>query len=244
MKKISILIPAYNEEKYISTCLESLLKIGYKNYEIIVCDNGSTDKTCEKIKEYPEVVLVHEKIKGPNAARNKAFSVSKGEIVVTIDADSVPVGDWFNNAIKHFNKSGVVAVSGICKLDSKRIYSLFVFWVQKSLFFRFVHFFVHRILKKYGLMFGANAWYTRDALMKIGGFKNEIEFYGDDAHTAEMLTMVGRIIYDPKVIVLTSARRYEGNGPFRVIVKYVINYVHMWITKRPFTIPGKEEIIR
>jgi glycosyltransferase involved in cell wall biosynthesis len=89
--KISVIIPTYNEEKVILDCLESLGKQTYSNFEIIVVDDGSTDKTREYLKNtsklIPQISLLTQNHKGAAAARNLGASKAKGEILVFVDAD-------------------------------------------------------------------------------------------------------------------------------------------------------------
>lgn len=92
--KVSVIIPAYNTEKYIETCLTSLLKQTLEDIEIIVVDDGSTDSTLEVLKEYekkyPEKIIVYHKENGGQAsARNLALSYAKGEYLGFVDSD-----DW------------------------------------------------------------------------------------------------------------------------------------------------------
>lgn len=102
MKKlISVIIPVYNEEKDIGACLDSLDKQSYKSLEIILVDDGSTDKTIKIIKncQLParqspggggstvNCQLLHQQHKGPGSARNLGASKAKGEILVFVDAD-------------------------------------------------------------------------------------------------------------------------------------------------------------
>src|SRR3989344_3252213 len=84
--KLSIIIPVYNEELCIENCLKSLDKQTYNNREIMVIDDGSTDKTLEILKKY-QVLILHQKHKGPGSARNLGASKAKGEILVFVDAD-------------------------------------------------------------------------------------------------------------------------------------------------------------
>lgn len=83
---VSIIIPAYNEENHIADCLRTLLNQTYKETEIIAVDDGSSDKTVQKITEYP-VELLSQSHQGPAKARNKAAKMAKGRILVFVDSD-------------------------------------------------------------------------------------------------------------------------------------------------------------
>jgi len=91
MNRVSIIIPTFNEESVIVDCLESFSKQTYKNLEIIVVDDGSTDSTLQKLdkvgKMKSQVTLVHQQHKGPGSARNKGVKKSTGQILVFVDAD-------------------------------------------------------------------------------------------------------------------------------------------------------------
>lgn len=82
--KISVIVPTYNEEEVILDCLESLTKQTFKDFEIIVVDDGSTDSTLEKLKG---VKVFHQNHLGAGAARNLGAKHAKGEILVFVDAD-------------------------------------------------------------------------------------------------------------------------------------------------------------
>lgn len=86
MPQTSIIIPMYNEERYITRCLESLTKQTYQDFEIILIDDGSTDKTIEKASTY-RVKILKQKHGGPGKARNWGAQVATGDIFVFIDAD-------------------------------------------------------------------------------------------------------------------------------------------------------------
>lgn len=88
---ISVIIPIYNAEKYISRCMDSIMKQTYRNLEIIAVNDGSTDKSLELLKAYQErdkrVIVLTGKNGGVSAARNKGMSIAKGEYISFIDAD-------------------------------------------------------------------------------------------------------------------------------------------------------------
>src|SRR3989344_5171320 len=108
--KFSIVIPAFNEEASIGVAIQSLLnqKIGRKDYEIIVVDNNSTDKTSAVAKAAGADKVLKEKHPGPNYARQKGYSESNGSIVAFLDADSLVPKDWLLRIEKDFKNKGVV----------------------------------------------------------------------------------------------------------------------------------------
>lgn len=233
-QKVSVLIPAHNEENYLGKCLDSLLALNNPNVEIIVCNNNSTDRTCDIVQQYPTVHLVHETKKGPNAARQKAFESSSGSIIATLDADCIVPKNWINQGISHFSKPNVVAVSGVCDFDNQGLLSV-ILTIATRYIMRFVHLIAHHIVGTHGIMMGANAWYRRTALENIGGFNADIEFFGDDAHTAQMLSKEGIIDYDIHLRVMTSSRRFNQGGWIRTMYHYSINYLSMWISGKQIT---------
>ena len=84
---ISVIIPTYNEERDISHCLESLKHQTYRTLEIIVVDDGSTDKSLKIINSIRGIRLVKQEHLGPAQARNKGVKKAKGEILAFVDAD-------------------------------------------------------------------------------------------------------------------------------------------------------------
>jgi glycosyltransferase involved in cell wall biosynthesis len=98
----SIVVPAYNEEKYIGRFLESLLMQSYKKFEIIIVDDGSKDKTIECAKKYSKnlrLSILKQNHKGPGEARNYGARKAKGNFLVFLDADMVCDKDTLNDLI-------------------------------------------------------------------------------------------------------------------------------------------------
>ncbi len=94
MKKeplVSIIIPAFNAEKYIKTAINSALRQTYQNIEIIVIDDGSIDKTAEIVKSYkdPRIIYGYQKDRGQSAARNAGIKIAKGEYIALLDSDDL-----------------------------------------------------------------------------------------------------------------------------------------------------------
>ena len=88
--KISIILPAYNAEKYIEETIFSVIQQNYKNIELVICDDGSTDKTYEiirSINDHRIVTLRNGQNMGVSFTRDKAISVASGDFITFIDAD-------------------------------------------------------------------------------------------------------------------------------------------------------------
>ncbi len=87
LPKISILSPSFNSQGTIEKAILSVLNQGYPNFEMIVCDGGSTDGTVEILKKYPQVKWISEPDKGQSDAMNKAFRMSTGDIIAYLNVD-------------------------------------------------------------------------------------------------------------------------------------------------------------
>ncbi len=97
---VSIIIPVYNEGRFISKCLESINNQTYKNFEVIVINDGSTDNSVDLVRDSRNVSLFMQVHSGPGSAKNFGTRVAKGEILVFIDGDMYLDKDYLKNIIK------------------------------------------------------------------------------------------------------------------------------------------------
>ncbi|WP_276502540.1 glycosyltransferase [Terrimonas pollutisoli] len=107
----SIVVCTYNGSLTIRECLEGLMRLNYPFYEVIVINDGSTDKTAEIAEEF-DVMLVNTPNKGLSAARNLGALQAKGEIISYIDDDAIPDPDWLLFLAATFNQTSYAAVGG------------------------------------------------------------------------------------------------------------------------------------
>ena len=84
---VSAIMPVYNGERFLAVALESLAAQDYEPFEIVVCDDGSMDRTPELLASYPTLTVVRQENRGAAAARNAAVAASAGELVAFFDAD-------------------------------------------------------------------------------------------------------------------------------------------------------------
>lgn len=95
MKKLSVIIPCYNVEKYVGKCLDSVFQNGMKEIEVIAINDGSKDQTLQVLKQYkekyPSLILIDQENKGVSMARNAGLKRATGEFITFMDSD-----DWIN----------------------------------------------------------------------------------------------------------------------------------------------------
>jgi glycosyltransferase involved in cell wall biosynthesis len=109
LPKISIIVPVYNVEKYVAKCIESIINQTYKNLEIIIVDDGSTDKSsdiCENyLKKDNRIKLIHQENQRLSVARNNALAVANGDYIGFVDSDDWIAQDMYytlyNNAVEY-----------------------------------------------------------------------------------------------------------------------------------------------
>lgn len=99
---VSVVIPALNEEHTLPVCLDALAAQTQPPYEVIVVDNGSTDKTADIARSYPFVRLIEEPKRGRVYARNAGFMAARGAIIARIDADAIVPSDWVAHIATYF----------------------------------------------------------------------------------------------------------------------------------------------
>lgn len=181
---VSVLIPAWNEEVGIDTAIRSVLDADYPKVELIVIDDGSTDGTSARVR-----ALISDWAASPNRdarpiffksianggkakALNVALAMASGEIVITIDADSVMHRDAIKNLVKHFKNPRVASVAGNVSVGNK---STFLGLVQQMEYL--CGFFFKRadgIMNAVYIVGGAAAAYRRATIQSSGGFDEEI----------------------------------------------------------------------
>jgi len=229
--KISLIIPAYNEEKYIGECLDYAIKnSNNKFFEIIVVDNASTDNTRMESLKRPGVKVVREEKKGLTRARQSGYLEAKGNLFAYIDADTRMPKNWVDRVIKEFEKdANLVCLSGpyvyydISKLQQffTKIYCYLLvmpaYWI-------------------FGYMvFGGNFIIKKEVLDKMSGFDTMIEFYGEDVNIARRSSAFGKVKFMPQHYIDISGRRLTNQGALSIFKEYVLNFLSEVFLHKPAT---------
>ena len=92
---ISVIVPVYNTESYLKKCIENIINQTFRNIEIILVDDGSTDTSAEILADYAlrdnRIIVIHQENQGLSAARNAGMRSAKGEYIMFVDSD-----DWID----------------------------------------------------------------------------------------------------------------------------------------------------
>ncbi|MSO89180.1 MAG: glycosyltransferase [Rhodospirillaceae bacterium] len=110
--KVSVIVCAYNADRTMAACLESMERLNYPNYEIVIVNDGSTDRTREISERHPSFRLINQENKGLSVARNVGFAASSGDIIAYTDSDCVADPDWLTYLVAKFQTSDCGAVGG------------------------------------------------------------------------------------------------------------------------------------
>lgn len=206
---VSIIVPAYNEEKSIDKTIENLMSIDYPNYEIVVVDDGSSDQTYQKVVRWQRkfrgvpVKATRQENRGKAIALNTGIKMARGEIVFCIDADSRLTPQTLRMAVRHFLDPTIAAVAGhVQVLNRKNLWTYLqsleylegLNLVRRSQgFFRIVN-----------IVPGPCGAFRKDILQEVGMYASDT--FAEDCDITLRILMKGwKVTYEPKAVALTEA---------------------------------------
>ncbi len=231
----SVVIPAYNAEKNIDFCLDSLVKQQGLNspLEILVIDDGSTDSTVQHIEQFQQQpfdenisirLFLQEKNQGPAAARNRGAKEATGEIILFTDSDCVAEIDWVKQMLAPFSNSEVSAVKGayktrqpelIAKLAQAEFESRYELLAQQE---------------KIDVVFTYAAAIKKSVFWAVGGF--DTSFPKADNEDTDLSYKIARqhtILFNPKAIIY---HQHPANLTEYLTKKFSRGYWRMYVYKR------------
>lgn len=220
---ISIIIPTLNEEKLLPRLLDQLngqkLKSQF-NYEIIISDGGSKDKTIEIAKRYTDKIFIHnepgrQKI---SEGKNKGYYLSKGDTLVFICADcrlENPV-QFFEYLLKFKNSKYKAATFWFDVFPEERKWNDLIFHTFFNCLIRFLNFIGN------GMGRGECQVIKRDVFEKLNGFNEELTA-GEDYDLYTRIRKIGKIDVNFKIKVFESPRRYRRYGYLKILLMWFRN---------------------
>jgi glycosyltransferase involved in cell wall biosynthesis len=214
---LSIITPTLNEEKYIGLLLESIKKQEFSDYEIIISDAGSTDKTLEIAKKYNCKIIPGGL---PAKGRNEGAKIAKGDVLFFLDADTVLPDGSLQKALDEFNNRKLDLASFCLVPLPQNKFSKFlmdVFYNQPIVLLQSV--LPHAAM---GILF------KKELFKKTGGFDEDIKLAEDHylARQAQKLFSAKfGIIKSTEIFV--SDRRFKTDGWVSVGIKYLLCELHL-----------------
>ena len=214
--KISVVVPAYNEEAVIDRCLNALVNQIVPVDEILVVDNNSTDRTAEIAEKYREygVRVIRETVQGLIPARNRGFDEATGDILGRIDADTVVEPDWSQRLAEAFADPDVAAATGPSWFYDAPLRRTGLA-AQRLLCHR-----VNRVLSGHPMLWGSNMAVTKECWRELRDHACPGPDIFEDLDLAIHLHRLGRTVrYSDRLRAPVSARRI--GGPLRDLYRYL-----------------------
>jgi glycosyltransferase involved in cell wall biosynthesis len=204
---VSIITPVFNAEEKVIPFLEAVMQQDYPHdcYEIIVVDNGSTDRTREKVKSYSEDITLLQRtdLQNPYAARNKGIAHANGDIMALLDVNCTPTPEWLRSGAKRMQDSDVDLVGGQVSFTYSAEETLGE-WYDSLLFVD-----MEDLIRRGKSCAGGNLFFKRKVLQTIGPFP-EKQRSGMDLYWTKKASNNGfNLVYDAGAKVHYPARKLK-----------------------------------
>ncbi len=220
LEKVSIHIPAFNSERTIDLCIQAILNQSIAFDEIIIINDNSKDKTSDIIKKYPNIILINNnKNMGLSYNRNKAISISKNNIIASVDSDVILDKFWLESLIGHLNKENILMCGG--NMKEKLITNKYNLWRAKY----YSQNWGDKDILNPPFLFGCNTLQKKKIWEEIGGYDCKYKTNGEDIDYSNKVRSLkkGDLFYSSKAmcyhlqddnLVSLSNRvwRYHGYG--------------------------------
>lgn len=218
---LTIVIPAYNEERYLAACLKSIAGQSVKPDEVIVVDNNSTDGTVQAARRFDFVTILSEPIQGALFARNRGFAAARSDIIARLDADSVLPARWVGRVKQEFASPDTAAVTG--PVNGYDLPFPSYNWMAHHL----LCWLLQSLPPKHPFLFGFNMALRRDAWQVVRAQVCSDRQTHEDLDLAIHLHKAGhKLKYTRRLLSAASGRRY--NDSLDSWRHYMSTYLHTY----------------
>lgn len=201
--RVSIIVPCYAEENTINATMEALLSLDYPNFEVIVVNDNSPDKTAAEVRKYlrdDRVRLINKKVnEGKAMGLNDALPICRGEILLIIDADIIVSRELLRHIVPHFQGTRVAAVTGNPRVRNRMSLLQHLQAIEFSSIVSMQRR-AQRVLGRILTVSGAVFAVRRTALLDVGGFSPHMATEDMDL-TWRLQMQFWDIRYEPRAVV-------------------------------------------
>lgn len=211
--KLSIVIPVYNEQNYLSRCLDAIVNQTIAPLEVVIVDNNCTDKSMDIAKKYDFVKIISEPRQHQSYAQKTGFDNAAGDIIGRIDADTILPENWSENVLAYFSEHPkTVAITG-----TTEPYDVYFRQTTKK-FMNFYHKFVPKMITGHYMLWGSNAAIKRSAWNKISSQVLQRADIWEDYDISFLLAKLGNVDRLDNLIVRASFR--SAHKPILWLIPY------------------------
>jgi glycosyltransferase involved in cell wall biosynthesis len=234
MPRLSVIICAHNEARWLGGCLHSVLAQTRPADEVVVVNNASSDETRTVAEGIAGVRIVDEPRKGLVIARETGRRHATGDLLAYLDADCRAPLTWLERVERRFaSHPHLVALSGPYRFYDWDALGRTLVRAYDYTLAPATQLLVKHVLGIGTIFYGGNFTVRRQALAAIGGFDTTIEFHGEDTNLGRRLMRVGEVGLFHDCWLYTSARRYRAMGRGAVFRLYVRNFTSEVLHHRP-----------
>ncbi|MBI2671950.1 glycosyltransferase [Candidatus Woesearchaeota archaeon] len=211
---LSVIIPIYNEEKYIEIILDCLKNQTFNDFEVVLVDSSedNTKTIAEKYKEFLDLRIINSDKKNVSYQRNLGVKNAKNENILFLDADTIFDNKFIESALNEIKDKDIKIAGSLLYPDSKKIVD--------RLFFYFFRIYMKALHKKVGLN-GCCIFCLKSMHEKVNGFDENI-LVGEDFDYARKIKKFSEIHLLTSVNIKTSVRRFEKYGRLNTGVKILL----------------------
>lgn len=217
---ISIIIPTYNEEKYLPRLLESIKNQTRQDFEVIVADSDSTDQTRQIAQGFGAKIVRGGK---PAHGRNQGARIAQGQYLVFLDADVVLANDFFEKAMHEFDQKYYEIATVILYPDSKLDIDKIIFFFTNLIIESAQYFYPHAP--------GACIIVTKRMHQRLNGFDEKLAM-SEDHDYVERASKLAKYGVLKNAHVFLSVRRLDNEGRLNLLKKYLLLDIYRFINKK------------